>query len=361
MPGTEFGLNHPLAVQRWSTALATETVKKQYFAPFIGTSQDSLIVLKDELNKAAGDKVTVGLRMKLTKPGVEGDAIIEGHAQGEEALTVFNDALFIDQLRKGTKSKGKMSEQRVPYDLRQEGRDALSTWWAEEFDEQIMFYLAGARGHGLSYHQPTTFTGRAGNAIVAPDATHQMYAGVATSKGTLANTDIIKLSDIERFVTRAELTDPMVQPFNVNGQKKYVCLMHTIQAFQLRTATSESDWLAIHKASDNGKGSGAMMYTNSLGEYADVILHKHRNCITFTDYGAGAVPAGRALFLGAQAGLLAYGKGGGAQRYTWHEETDDRGNALAITAGTIFGVKKSQFNSKDFGVFALDSYMPLSV
>jgi N4-gp56 family major capsid protein len=128
MSATEFTLNHPLAVQRWSTGLAVEAAKKQYFAPFIGTSQDSLIVLQTELSKGAGEKVTVGLRMRLSKPGVEGDNTIEGDSNGEEALVFFNDYLYIDQLRKSTKSKGKMSEQRVPYNMRKEGRDALAVW-----------------------------------------------------------------------------------------------------------------------------------------------------------------------------------------------------------------------------------------
>jgi len=362
MAGTEFALNDSLAVQRWSTSLAVEAAKKQYFAPFIGTSQDSLIVLKDELNKGAGDKVTVGLRLKLSKPGVEGDAIIEGHAQGEEALVFFNDALFIDQLRKGTKSKGKMTEQRVPYNLRKEGRDALSTWWAEEFDEQIMFYLAGARGVGTSYHQPITFTNRANNWLTAPDTDHVMYSSTATTKATITSSMPITLTDVERLVAKAELTDPMIQPFMIDGNKKFVLLMHTIQAYQLRTGTSTNDWMTIHKATDSGQGAKSLIYTNALGEYADVILHKHRNCVTFNDYGSGSnVAAVRALFMGAQAGLLAYGQNGGTQRYSWNEETDDRGNALAITAGSIFGVKKARYNSKDFGVFALDSYMPASV
>ena len=361
MPATEFPLNDPLAVQRWSTSLGVEAAKKQYFAKFIGTSPDSLIILKNELNKAAGEKVTVALRMKLHEPGIEGDNVIEGHATGEEALTFFNDALFIDQLRKGTKSKGKMSEQRVPYNLRKEGRDALSTWWAEELDEQIFFYLSGARGAiTTSFHNPTTWTGRANNALQAPDADHIFYAGDATGKADLANTDIIDLIDIERFVAKAETLDPMVQPFEVEGEKKFVCLMHTYQAFQLRTGTSENDWLAIRKATESGKGDKAMMYRNALGEYADVILHKHRNVVRFTDYGATTnLPAARALFLGAQAAMIAYGQDSGPQRYSWNEETDDRGNALAITAGTIFGVKKSRYNSKDFSVMVFDSYCPV--
>ena len=91
---TEFALGDPLAIQRWSTSLAVEAAKKQYFSKFIGTSKDSLIVLKNELHKGAGEKITIGLRMKLVEYGIEGDEVIEGHATGEEALSFFNDAVF---------------------------------------------------------------------------------------------------------------------------------------------------------------------------------------------------------------------------------------------------------------------------
>jgi len=355
MAMTEFALGAALAVQRWSQSLAIEAAKKSYFSKFIGTSKSSLICLKNELSKGAGEKVTIGLRMKLNEAGVEGDNTIEGHATGEEALTFHSDSLFIDQLRKSTKSKGKMSEQRVPYNLRKEGRDALAVWWAEEIDEEIMCYLAGARGIDSTFHQATSWTGRANNSLTVPDSSHIVYCGDATGKADLDSADAMDLAVIEKLVAKAETLDPMIQPFNINGTKKHVLLMHTWQAFSLRTGVTENDWLTIHKATD--RGSKSMMYKNALGEYSDVILHKHRNVIRFSDYGAGSnVAAGRALFLGAQAGLIAYGQGGGPQRYSWNEEKDDRGNALAITAGTIFGVKKTRFNSADFGVIAVDSY-----
>ena len=351
---TTFALGDALAVQRWSDSLAIEAAKAQYFEKFIGVNANNLIVLKTDLNKGAGEKVVVGLRMKLTAPGAEGDNIIAGVNGPEEALVFHNDAVFIDQLRKSTKSKGKMTEQRVPYDLRKEGRDALATWWAEEMDEEIFFYLSGARGTSTAAHSATNWTGRANNAFAAPDADHLMYAGAATAKANLAATDIIKLSDIERFVAKSELTDPMIQPFTINGEKKYVCLMHTLQAFQIRTATSEQDWLAIQKAA-GVRGDANRIYSGAMGEYADVILHKHRNVVTFDDYGTTSnTQACRTLFLGAQAGLMAYGQKDAPGRYNWFEELDDRGNALAITAGTIFGVKKARFNSKDFGVIAMD-------
>ena len=193
MAGTEFPLNHPLAVQVWSNSLAVESGKRQYFSKFMGTGESALIVVKTELQKQAGEKITVGLRMKLREDGVEGDNLIEG-TSAEEALTFFSDSLFIDQKRKGTKSKGKMSEQRVPYNLRKEGRDALATWWSEYYDEQFMMYLSGARGINADFISPLSFKGRANNPLQAPDAEHMVYGGSATGKADLTANDKMSLA-----------------------------------------------------------------------------------------------------------------------------------------------------------------------
>jgi hypothetical protein len=69
--------------------------------------------------------------MLLTGAGVQGDNTQEGN---EEALTVYNDALVINQLRHATRSGGKMSEQRVPFDVREENRMALKDWWTERIN-----------------------------------------------------------------------------------------------------------------------------------------------------------------------------------------------------------------------------------
>jgi len=313
-----------------------------------------MIKVQKELSKQAGEKITVGLRMKLSGDGVEGDDDIEG-TTAEEGINFFADSLFIDQRRKGTKSKGKMSEQSVPYNLRKIGHEALSTWFAEDFDEQLMMYLAGARGVNPDFHVPTTFAGRANNPLQGPDVNHHVYGGDATSVDDIDVDDKMHLSIAEKLVALAETRDPMMLPFMIEGEKKFVLLMHTWQAYSMRTSTSDNDWLEIQKAV-GVRGDKNRVYQNALGEYADVILHKHRNVIRFSDYGSGSnVAAARGLFLGAQAGMIAFGQGGAANRYTWNEETDDRGNALVITAGTIFGTKKSRYNSKDFGVVAVDT------
>jgi N4-gp56 family major capsid protein len=354
MGATEFALNDPLAVQRWSNSLAKEAEVQQYFRKFMGKGDNALIKVKTELNKNAGDKITFGIRMKLNGDGIEGDNQIKG-TSAEEALSFFHDSLFIDQKRKGTKSKGEMSEQRVPYSLRKEGRDALAVWWGEHYDQIIMIYLAGARGIDTSFHMDTNWTGRANNALRTPDVDHRVYGGNATGKADLDAADSMSLGVVEKLQAKAKTTDPMIQPFRIAGNNKHVLLMHVFQAYSLRTSTSSNDWVDIQKTA-GARGKGNLLYQDALGEYAGVILHEHRNVIRFDDYGAGGdVTAARALFLGAQAAMIAWGRGGAYGRYKWNEETDDRGNQLAITSGAIFGVSKTRFDNKDFGVVAVDT------
>src|SRR5512145_570538 len=364
--GTEFPLNDALAVQLWSSDLAVEAEVLQYFKKFMGESADSMWKVRKELTKQAGEKITYALRMKIGGDAAEGDDIIEG-TDKEVGLDFYNDAVFINQRRKTVKSKGQMSEQRVPYSMRKEGKDALAVYFAEDYDQFQMMYLAGARGIDTTFHVPLTFTGRANNELLPPDSSHIIAAGNATlttaTRAGIANqyyssdmdsADTIDCTTVERLVAKSETTDPAMQPFMIDGEKRFVLLMHTYQAYYFRTETSDNDWLEIHKATD---GKDSPIYQNALGEYAGVILHKHRNVIRFSDYGSGSIAAARALFLGAQAGTIAWGGAqAGVGRYSWNEEKDDRGNALAVTSGSIWGCKKNRYNGKDFGVVAVDAY-----
>ena len=77
--------------------------------------------------------------------------------------------------------------------------------------------------------------------------------------------------------------------------------------------------------------------------------------------GAGTnVEAARALFMGSQAAVVAYGSPGTNLRFDWNEETRDNNNQVVITSSAIFGCKKVTFTTdeagaQDFGVMALDT------
>lgn len=355
MSDTSFDFGSALACQRWSQALGMEVPKYMYWSKFIGKGSDSPIVRRTELDKAAGDKITVGLAMKLTGPGASGDDIIEG-TSAEEGITFHDDAIYIDQLRKSSRSKGKMSEKRTVYDVRSVTRDRLAVWYAEVMDEFISCYLSGARGIDSSFKYDTSWTGFANNSLETPDSDHIVYGGTATGKTDISSSSTMAASIIRRLTAKLAVLDPAISPLKIKGEDHYILVMHPFQAYSLKSSTSTNDWADIYKNAGQ-RGDKNPLFAGALGMIDGVILHSHRNVIRFDDYGnSGDLPAARALLFGAQAGIIAFGSAGaGFGSYDWHEEFDDRGNRRVITVGSIFGVKKSRFNDKDF-VVAVDTY-----
>ena len=64
----------------------------------------------------------------------------------------------------------------------------------------------------------------------------------------------------------------------------------------------------IADASLAAEGRKNPIFMGGLGMINNTVLHKHRNVIRFSDYGSGSnVLAARALFMGRQAAVVAYG------------------------------------------------------
>ena len=87
--------------------------------------------------------------------------------------------------------------------------------------------------------------------------------------------------------------------------------------------------------------------------------HSHPRVVRFSDYGVGSnIPAARALFLGAQAAVAAFGSGDKKTRYSWSEHLDDRGNQVVVASSAIYGIRRNDHNGVAMGVIGVDTYSP---
>lgn len=358
MAQTVIAWGDPKAKKAWSTGLAVDQVKKSYFEKkFVGTNENSIIQRKTELESDSGDRVSFDLSVQLRGEATEGDDRLEGK---EENQKFYTDEVVIDQTRKAVSAGGAMTRKRTVINLRGNARRLLSDYWARFNDEMMFIYLSGARGINKDFLFALNWQGRAGNAIQAPDAGHLLYGGSATSKATLTANDKMTRAVIERAQVKATMLqaqDPEAAnmvPVSIDGEEHYCIVMNPFQAHDLRTSAG-SEWLDVQKAAAAAEGRNNPIFKGGLGMIKNVVLHEHRNAIRFNDYGAGAnVDAGRALFLGRQAGVVAYGTSGG-MRFDWKEEMKDYGNEPTVASGAIFGFKKTRFNDRDFGVLSIDT------
>jgi N4-gp56 family major capsid protein len=164
---------------------------------------------------------------------------------------------------------------------------------------------------------------------------------------------------LDKAVERAKTLTPAIRPVKVGGKSLYVAFLHPYQVTDLRTSTSTGQWLDIQKAAmTGGEISDNPIFDGSLGMYNGVLIHEDaRVAQGYTPSTLAAITTvRRAVFGGAQCGMIAFGRDNSISKFTWVEELFDYENQLGVSAGLVFGVKKTVYNSADFATIVMSSY-----
>lgn len=353
MAVTTFSVNDPLTNKLYSKKLAVQSILETYVRRFMGTTANHMIQVRNETMKAAGDRITVGLRVKLQGAGVLAPGTLEGN---EESLTFRDDSITINKLRHAYRCKAEntIEQQRVPFELREEGLDAMAQWWAERYDFWFANQACGMTADGDSFGTDPRYTGL--QATIAPDTAHVLRFASDTTDSDIANdlTTRLRLDHIDAAVEMAKRANPLVRPIRYDGQDKYVGLIHTFDVNNLRNTTVDGSWFDIKaKGLQGGKIDDNEIYTGALGEYNNVVLHEWDRITQGAVTTTAVAHVRRAILCGAQACWAAFGQGFGPGRFQWAEEMFDYGEELGIAAGCIGGLKKSRFNSADFAIIQI--------
>jgi N4-gp56 family major capsid protein len=355
MSYTSFGVNDALATKLWAKSLTAAMREKLEIAPLMGEDADSVIHVKSETKKGTGDKVTFGLRAVLT-----GDGKTEGEtAEGQgESLSIYSDSVTINELGHvvGSRSENTIDQQRVPFNLREECKDALAEWWAQRLSASFFNQVCGN-----TVQTNTKYTGL--NAVTATSSGRIIRAGTAAGDTNLTSADIFTLDLIDQAVEMAKVGNNMVRPLNIGGQKKYICYLHPYQVTSLRTNSSSGQWLDIQKAALSADNSTKNpIYSGALGEYNGVILRSSQDVPLGVNGTTAVSNTRRAVLLGAQAAAMAYGSAdrGTPNKYRWNEELLDHKRKLEVSSWGIWGMKRTRFNSEDFGTVVISSYAAAS-
>jgi N4-gp56 family major capsid protein len=319
-----FTTSDALTAQTWAKKWWIEAKTDSYFYGhgFVGKGTDNIIVEFPELEQSQGYQHTYGQVRELSGAGVAGDSTMEGE---EDTPDVFDDAITINQKRNAVRSAGKLSEQ-YPSDkaVRSWAEELLKRWMAALIDQDIFDAL------GTS-------------------ATKAIYGGDATGTDSIEAGDYFTAALISKAVAYAKKATPMIVGKTISGSKKYVCVISPDQAFDLRTRDA-----AWSQAQREAKESGDKnpIFTDALGQWNNCVIHEHQRVATSAVWGSGSNLAGAsALFMGIQAGAIAY-----AKKKIWNEKTFDYGNKVGFCIGAIYGVSKSVFNSSDNALVEIRTY-----
>jgi N4-gp56 family major capsid protein len=341
---TEFLTNDALTRKRWAKDLFAVILPAVEFNDLVGTGSDSVVQIRTELGKGEGDTITFGIRLPLTGEGVVGNDTLEGN---EEKLIFKDFAMTIEELNHAVDTGGKMEEQRVPYNLMQEGKNGLQDWWAEKLSYLAINTLAGVTSY--------TIAGKSfGSAITAPDVYHHVgvnqadEAVVATAEAAITAADVVDLDFLDRMKQRAEMplsTAFKLRPIKVGGKNYYRVILHNFCFDQLRRNMNVGQW------GDMQRAAGKLGLANVEFEYNGMLVSKSERIPKVASVtGGGGVY--RNLLLGAQAACWAWGGAGESKSsvmaFVPYEK--DAKRFINIRGGGIFGIKKTVFNSMDYGV-----------
>lgn len=321
MSKTSFATADALTKKLWEEQLFRDAIKESYFDKFMGDNMEALVYTKTNLEKSQGDKITFGIRKRLTGAGVTSGQALEGN---EESLTTYDYSLSLEQYRHAVRDNGALSRQRAMFSISEEAVSALKDWGSEKIDL-------------LAF-----------NAIQA-SPTKIFYGGTASSTATLAAGDKLTPALISKVkawaLTGGGRSQTPLRPVKVDGGRYYILLVNPDQMYDLKR---ESEFQQAMREAEV-RGPQNPLFKNATAIWDNVVIHEHENINRYTTWGAGAnVSGSTAVFMGAQALCWAWGA-----RPEVVAKKFDYDNEEGYAWGMIAATGKPVFNSKDYGTLGV--------
>jgi N4-gp56 family major capsid protein len=370
--------NDPAAVTIYSRrvflqAIHTPVLTKLMAPGLNARDQTNIVQLFDEPLKGPGDMIKFDTLPNLTGPGVIGDAPISGQ---ETAMTWQTSSFTINQQRNAVLIVGKMSQQRVPWSMRDAAYAQLANWAKTIINAGLLNQAAcNTNQTNVAYTGlQTPATG---------DSTHHILSGNAANEASLTASEIFDLEMIPEAVAKAQSTlifpikPPVIKGVEVAG----LLFMHPTQVRDLKNNFQAGEWGNIMLAAlQGGQVTGNPMFTGAIGVYENVVLHSDSSVpwgdatqnqmmlpngtLVASPTVLGVTSVARAVFMGAQGLTIAFGSAdnmeGRPLRARWYEEILDAGNQLRVTTGFIWGCAQPQVTvggtAQNFATIQMSSY-----
>ena len=300
MSVTSIGTSHGLTVSQWSSELFKKYQELTFFGKFKGVGGKSIVQVKRDLEKKAGDAITFGFSNSIRgTAAVTGNTPVEGfdgtnYVSNNEAMTYNYQRVVIDQVRKSVKIAGLMDEKRVAFDMRNDAKAQLTDWMAYNEDSAIFTAINSADVILSSF---TTGTGLTYDSIVdmKKEAMFPSTDNIASGKKTRK-----------------------IEPIKLEGGEEYFILgVNPADAASFRKST---DFKTFNQYIQQGMTNP--IFTGALGVFNGIIIHEH------SGFGVGSP-----VLMGANAVFLAYGK-----EIMYGEDTFDYDNQTGFMIGSVRGV-----------------------
>jgi N4-gp56 family major capsid protein len=316
-----------LTVQQWDDQFFVEYIQNHPFKPYMGTGENSIFQIKEDLTTKKGKTVTFALVNKLSGDGVTGSNTLEGN---EDDMDSRSFPLIVNKRRNAVRV-AEVDEQYSAISLRKAAKPVLKTWADDKDIDRV--YQALLSINGVAYASANE---NQKDAWLADNADRVLFGAAKSNNSSndhsasLANidntTDKLTTAAVSLMKRIALSANPRLRPYRIEGTNKryFVMFAHPLAFRDLKESTAmQTAMREVGLAEQNNK-----LFQGGDLVWDGVIIHECDGMPTLTGVGAGGIDVAPVFLCGAQALGLAI-----AKRWTSKEQTFDYGDKMSFGTG----------------------------
>lgn len=328
-----------LTPQQWDSKFYTEYFQESLFKGEMGTSENAVIQVKEDLSGKPGDSLTFSLANKMTGAGVTGTATLEGN---EEEVETRSQKLTVVKRRNAFR----VAEQDEAYSsisLREAGKNVLKTWAHE--NDRDRFIEAMASINGVAYG---TASETQKDAWLTDNADRVLFgAAISNNSGndhsaSLANVDAtndVLTAGIAGVMKRMALTaNPKIRPvMSKTSGRRYFCAY--VHPYTFRDLKADPVIQAAQRDVGLRMQNEKLFHGGDI-EWDGIVFKELDDMPLLSGVGASSADVAPVFFCGAQA------VGYGVRKKWWTvEETFDYGDKKGVSINQFDGIEKLRFGT----------------
>lgn len=294
-----------LTPQQWDDQFFVEHIQENRFASEMGTNENAIIQVKENLTSNNGDSVTFALVNRLTGSGVTNGGQLEGN---EEAMDSRSFKLTISE-RANAVVHTTWQEQISAISLRQASKEVLKTWAVEDTRDRVIQALGSingvAYGSASEGQKDAWLVDNADRALFGSLLSNNSGNDHSASLGNIDNTaDKLDTGALSLMKRMARTANPKIRPIRSTqngGRYYYVAYVPSLVFRDLKDDT------VIQQAQ---REVSLKMQNEKLFEGGDllwdgVIIKEVEDIAVLSGVGAAGIDVAPVYLCGAQA--LGYG------------------------------------------------------
>lgn len=298
-----------LTPQLWDKQFFAEYIRANRFRKYFGTTESSMIQVKDSLTTKNGDTITFAAVRRLVGSGVTGNTVLEGN---EEILDQRSMKLTVAPIRHAV-AVSEWDEQKSVIELRDVAKTSLKNWSMEKLRGDIITALSSVgtiNGVTVPY---ATATATQRNLWLASNSDRVRFGGAAAnfSAGVMA-TALATLTAANDKMTgamlslakrKAQTASPHIRPImtnDTNDEEWFVVFMPSLVFRDFRNDPS------VITANANGRPRETGWMKNPMFSGGDLvwdgmIVREIPELPVLTGTGAAGIDTAASFLCGAQA------------------------------------------------------------